>query len=571
MLYSSLACLAGLAATAAARPGQDDAAAPKSEGRFKLPFTKRATTTTNSKIASRAKTGDVPFNSLWSMPMQVGTPPQTLELLPDTGSGDFTIESDLLAASLRGTGPIYSPGSSSTARQLPGYTYSECYGSGYCDSGIVYTDVCTLGDVTVTGVPIQVVNSASSKGGDQTGNVGLSFGTPQAANPRGPSGFLWSIRSALDSGVFTVAYDDSTNSGEFEFGYVDPSKFTGAMAYAPLDVSSSSGGEWITEFSGFIVNGTFIIYSWPVILDTGTGGSGVPRTLADYYFSQVPGSTWNSAWNQYQYPCSESLPDLTIGIGAVTKFTLPGSGLVAFSLDGTNCLSKLGVSNSSPYFFAQNLMEELFIVFDFDNAQIGFGEKPKSGSPPGTGITSGASAPSSSGSSYVCSASGFKGTCQNIPWPNFACKNLAGSNVNYNVEAFGPDEGSCTLYSDSICETPISSLQGVKNPGNSNINNNVGSFMCTNPAISASGSGTIYLCSAQNWGGTCNNYNWSSYGCQTLDEAHMKTVGSAGPNVGSCMFYVDAHCGYPASSTPLQNPGTGTLSYGNRVGSFMCI
>lgn len=64
MLYSSLVCLAGLAATAAARPGQDGAAAaPKSEGRFKLPFTKRATTTTDSKIASRAKTGDVPFNS----------------------------------------------------------------------------------------------------------------------------------------------------------------------------------------------------------------------------------------------------------------------------------------------------------------------------------------------------------------------------------------------------------------------------------------------------------------------------------------------------------------------------
>lgn len=137
------------------------------------------------------------FNS-WSMPMQVGTPPQNLEILPDTGSGDFTIESDLLAAALRGTGPIYSPGASSTSRQLPGYTYSECYGSGYCDTGVIYTDVVNLGGVSVPGVPIQVVNNASAKGGDQTGNVGLSFGTPQAANPRGPSGFLWSIRSALD-------------------------------------------------------------------------------------------------------------------------------------------------------------------------------------------------------------------------------------------------------------------------------------------------------------------------------------------------------------------------------------
>lgn len=54
-------------------------------------------------------------------------------------------------------------------------------------------------------------------------------------------------------------------------------------------------------------------------------------------------------------------------------------------------------------------------------------------------------------------------------------------------------------FSDSICETPISSLQGVKNPGSSSISNNVGSFMCTNPAISAAGSGTVSsLCSQLN-------------------------------------------------------------------------
>jgi hypothetical protein len=73
MLYSSLVCLAGLAATAAARPGQDGAAAPKSEGRFKLPFIKRATTTTDNKIASRAKTGDVPFNSMCACPYRQAT------------------------------------------------------------------------------------------------------------------------------------------------------------------------------------------------------------------------------------------------------------------------------------------------------------------------------------------------------------------------------------------------------------------------------------------------------------------------------------------------------------------
>ncbi|KAK5991724.1 hypothetical protein PT974_07757 [Cladobotryum mycophilum] len=396
MRYSAFCITGFVAAIAASSTG--DGPPPHNQGRYSIPFEKRATPI-GKKLAVRGNTGDLPtVPQQWWMRMYVGTPPQELYILPDTGSGDFTIESDLMDPSIRGTGPIYSPGSSSSSFQVQGYTYSECYGSGYCDSGVVYTDVVTLGSLAVPGVPIQVENNATDRGGSDTGNVGLSFGTPQAADPRGVSGFLWSIRSSLDAGVFTVEYDESSNAGVFEFGYVNPSKFTGDMAYAPLDTSSQSGGEWITSFSGFIANGTFWVYSWKVILDTGTGGSSVPRLLADYYFSQVPGHQWNADWNQYQYPCSEQLPDLIIGIGSDAKFTIPGHSLFALSLDGTNCLSKLGVGDDGVYMFGENLMETLFIVFDFDNAQMGFGQKATSGSSPGTGITPPLPAPEHAGS-----------------------------------------------------------------------------------------------------------------------------------------------------------------------------
>jgi aspergillopepsin I len=132
------------------------------------------------------------------MNISYGTPPQTFPVLPDLGSGDFTVQSSLMPASEKGNDPVYTPTASSTSHQLSGYTYSECYSSGYCDSGVVFTDTLTFGGITVPCVPVQAINSASSASSNsQSGNIGLSFGTPQSASPRGVSGFLWSIRPYL--------------------------------------------------------------------------------------------------------------------------------------------------------------------------------------------------------------------------------------------------------------------------------------------------------------------------------------------------------------------------------------
>jgi aspergillopepsin I len=132
------------------------------------------------------------------MTLQIGTPPQSIPLLPDTGSGDFSIQSNLIPASGRGNDPVYNPSVSSTSRLISGYTFGECYGSGYCDSGIVYTDTITLGGVTISGIPIQVINSVSTPSSNsQSGNIGMAFGAEQAAVPRGVSDFSRAIRPAL--------------------------------------------------------------------------------------------------------------------------------------------------------------------------------------------------------------------------------------------------------------------------------------------------------------------------------------------------------------------------------------
>jgi aspergillopepsin I len=187
------------------------------------------------------------------------------------------------------------------------------------------------------------------------------------------------LTASCVAGVFTINYNRVTSTGQFDFGLVDTSKFTGSIVYGPLDLSSNYGGEWVVQFTGIVVNGVFRSYQYPVLFESGTSGSSIPRQIADWYFGQVPGSAWNAAWNQYHLPCSATLPDFTFGLTNGARVSIHGPNLLAFSIDGgTTCLSDLQVntSDTTVWGFGANVIATMFMVFDFDNAQIGWGSSP---------------------------------------------------------------------------------------------------------------------------------------------------------------------------------------------------
>lgn len=87
----------------------------------------------------------------------------------------MSIESTLEPPEAQGDIPKYDPTASSTAQLMDGYTYSECFGSGYCDNGVVYTDVFTVGTLAYEGMPIMVqTNNTSPSNGIRSGNLGLN-------------------------------------------------------------------------------------------------------------------------------------------------------------------------------------------------------------------------------------------------------------------------------------------------------------------------------------------------------------------------------------------------------------
>lgn len=90
------------------------------------------------------------FDDAYVSPVQIGTPPQTLNLDFDTGSSDLWVFSSRTPANEVAGQSVFTVESSSTAQQISGATWSITYGDGSSSSGIVYNDVVSIGGVSVT-------------------------------------------------------------------------------------------------------------------------------------------------------------------------------------------------------------------------------------------------------------------------------------------------------------------------------------------------------------------------------------------------------------------------------------
>lgn len=126
-------------------------------GHFGMSLKKRNINgTTSSGVQSRDEWG-AHINANWLASLNIGTPPQTLDLLLDLGSDGFVVESDLLPPEWQTTKfPIYHPGKSTTSRRLDGYSWLYAYGGATLE-GDIYNDVITMGDQAWKNFSMEVV------------------------------------------------------------------------------------------------------------------------------------------------------------------------------------------------------------------------------------------------------------------------------------------------------------------------------------------------------------------------------------------------------------------------------
>ncbi|KAJ5489100.1 Penicillopepsin-2 [Penicillium diatomitis] len=318
--------------------------------------------------ASRGSAITTPTNNdeEYLTPVTVGG--STLNLDFDTGSADLWVFSSELPSSESQGHDLYSP--SPNAQKLSGYSWSISYGDGSNASGDVYEDTVSVGGVTASRQAVEAAQSVSQQFVSNVGNdglLGLAFSSINTVQPQAQTTFFDTVQSQLDSPLFAVTLKHNA-PGTYDFGFIDSSKYTGQLAFTPVD---NSQGFWSFNADGYsvgYVQGAGITG----IADTGTTLLLLDDSVVYDYYSQVSGAQSDSSAGGITIPCDAQLPDFVVTINGYDA-VVPGSLINYAPLSGNTCFGGIQ-SNSGIGFsiFGDIFLKSQYVVFDASGPQLGF-------------------------------------------------------------------------------------------------------------------------------------------------------------------------------------------------------
>lgn len=184
-------------------------------------------------------------------------------------------------------------------------------------------------------------------------------------------------RSRLLRVSLTGLTEGFPSAGYYNFGFIDPSAYTGNITYVPAD---SSDGYWAWTTSGYAVgSGDFQNTAFKSIVDTGTSLLLLPSSVVSAYYGKVNGATYDVTQGAYILPCTGSPPDFSFGVGDDgTTITVPGSYIqyASISSSGQTCFGGIQVDPGSGFaIFGDVALKAAFVVFDGGKKRIGWASK----------------------------------------------------------------------------------------------------------------------------------------------------------------------------------------------------
>lgn len=303
--------------------------------------------------------------------VEVGSQMEQMWLALDTGSPSSWVFGTSCTESVCTSHHTWDSSSSSTYVSNSA-TFSVGYGSGTV-SGTLGQDTMSIAGMDVT-FSFGSASSVSASFANYPIDGILGLGRSNTAG--------WNIPSFMDivaqdgylsSNIVGFSLSRASNNpkdGEVNFGCIDTTKFNGQITYTPIDASS-----WTIPLDDAYVNGQACgLTGRSATIDTGTTYILIPPADAATLFALIPGS-YRSGEN-YIIPC-DSTATLQFQFSGVQYSILPQDYIGSATTGG--CVSTIvghqATTSSNIWLVGDVFLKNVYSVFDFDNAQIGFGAR----------------------------------------------------------------------------------------------------------------------------------------------------------------------------------------------------
>jgi aspergillopepsin I len=284
----------------------------------------------------------------------------------------------LTPANETGTRPLYNPSNSTTWKQLDGYTWAIGYADLSGAKGIVGTDTVNIGGMTVTSATVEAATSVSAEftsNSEIDGLLGLAFPKINTVKPVKAVPPFFQAMDSLPEPLFTATLKHE-QPGTYDFGYIDSSKYTGAISYVPVNQTL---GYWTFQSAGYQLAGKNYNASYPSIADTGTSLLLMNPDVVKAYYATVKGSYFSNENGGYMYPCLSKAPDFGVELGNGYYGIIPSALMTYTKIDlDLNCYGSLQANTGMPYslqIFGDIVFKTQFVVFNGGTAQLGFAKQ----------------------------------------------------------------------------------------------------------------------------------------------------------------------------------------------------
>ncbi|XP_028263484.1 gastricsin-like [Parambassis ranga] len=308
-------------------------------------------------------------------PISIGTPPQSFQVLFDTGSANLWVDSIYCNTQACNTHKKFDPRQSSTY-SANGQSFYLPYGAGSLN-GVFGYDTVTVGGIQITN---QEIGLSTDEPGQNfvvaqfDGILGLSYPSI-AAGGQTPVVDNMISNNLLDSDIFAFYLSGDAQQGSMlSFGEVDSSLYQGQVYWTPV----TSETYWQIGVQGFQINGQetgWCSQGCQSIVDTGTSMLTAPSQLLGNIMQAI-GAQQNQ-YGDYLVDCSQvnNLPTLSFVISGVS-LPLPPSAYI--TQNNGYCVvgitpTYLPSQNGQPlWIFGDVFLREYYSIYDRSNNRVGF-------------------------------------------------------------------------------------------------------------------------------------------------------------------------------------------------------